>query len=210
MKKLMLFAIALFLCPSLKAQERAITGTGAEVILFMDGTWEYANVEDKERKEIPVNEKKFKKDDKSTFLLKSTILELGVWLNPKIWNFTKEVDNPDAEYELQIKGGDLYGIMITEKVEIPLESMRDIALDNARRVAPDVKVINEEYRTVNGLRVLQLQMKGTTQGIKFSYYCYYYSDENGTLQFLTYTSQKLMEENKEEVENLLNGLVLVD
>lgn len=208
--KLKLLFVALCAATALSAQEKAITETGEEVVLYKDGTWEYVNEEDKEKNEIPVNDKKYAKDASSTFLMKSKTLGIGVWLNPKVWSFQKAVENPDAEYELQLKGGDLYGMMITEKVEIPLESMRDIALENAKSVAPDVKVVKEEYRTVNGLRVLHMQMHGTMQGIKFAYFGYYYSDENGTMQFITYTSQKLMESKIDEVETLLNGLVVID
>lgn len=71
----------------------------------------------------------------------------------------------------------------------------------------DLKIVKEEYRTVNGIKVLLFQMNGTTQGIKFSYYGYYYSNENGSVQFITYASQKLIQTYFEECETLLNGLV---
>ena len=97
--------------------------------------------------------------------------------------------------------------MISEKIEIPLETLKSVALTNAKSVAPDIKIINEEYRTVNGLKVLMIQMNGTTQGIKISYYGYYFSNSSGTVQLLTYTSQNLMDSLKNESDKLLNGLV---
>jgi len=48
-------------------------------------------------------------------------------------------------------------MIITEKVEIPLKSLKNIALVNVKSVAPDVSVVMEEYRNVNGLKVLCLQ-----------------------------------------------------
>jgi len=50
-------------------------------------------------------------------------------------------------------------MMIAEKMEIPLESLKEIVLDNAKEAAPDIKIVKEEYRTVNGIRVLMMQMK---------------------------------------------------
>lgn len=78
---------------------------------------------------------------------------------------------------------------------------------NGRESAPDLKVIQEEYRMVNGQKVLFLQLNGTLQGIKFTYYGYYYSNSSGTVQFITYTSQSLLEAYKEDCEKILNGFV---
>ena len=189
------------------AQQKAVTETGDEVILYDDGTWKYLDEDQIIANDIPINPNKFETDDKSTFLLKSNTMNIGVYLNPKIWSFKKAVDNSDAEFEFQLKDGDLYGMLISEKVEIPLETMRTIAVENGREAAPDLKIVKEEYRNVNGIQVLLLQMNGTMQGIKFSYYGYYFSNANGTVQFITYTAQSLIETYKPESERLLNGLV---
>jgi len=88
-----------------------------------------------------------------------------------------------------------------------LESLVDIAFQNAFKVAPDAKIIKKEYRNVYGLNVIMMQITGTIQGIKFIYYGYYYSNQIVSYQLLTYTSQNLFEENKIMMQNLLNGLV---
>ena len=124
-----------------------------------------------------------------------------------MWSFNTPTDNPEAEYELQLKDGDLYGLIITEKVEIPIETLKVIALENAKAAAPNMSIVKEEFRNVNGLKVLLLHMNGTIQGIKFSYYGYYYSNSNGTVQFITYTSQNLLDGFKSKIEDLLNGIV---
>lgn len=192
------------------AQKLAVTETGQEVILFQDGTWEYKDGVDASEALIPVNPQMFSKGKKATFLLKSTRVNTGFWLDPKLWSFQKAINNEDAEYEFQLKEGDLYGMIISEKMEIPLETLRDVALENARAVAPDLKIVREEYRTVNQLRVLMLQMNGTMQGIRFSYLGYYFSNSEGTVQFVTYTSQNLMDSYRSTCEDLLNGLVELD
>ena len=208
MKKLCLSLIFISSFTILSAQEKAVTETGEEVILHTDGTWSYLDSEF-EFKEIPVNKKSFKKSDNASFLLKSSRVNLGFWLDPKKWSFKKAANNEDAEYELQLKNGDLYGMIITEKVEIPLETLKDIAIENGRAVAPDLKIVKEEYRNVNGTKVLLIQMNGSTQGIKFSYYGYYYSNSNGTIQFVTYTSQNLLDSYVNDCEELLNGIVVI-
>lgn len=170
MKKITLVLICLFAFSVSKAQIKAVTETGEEVILFDNGTWKYQNGEQISTTEIPSNSSIFEKDKESTFLLKSNKLNVGIYINPKKWSFEKGNDNPDAEYEFKLKDGDLYGMVITEKLEIPLETMKLIALENGKEASPDVRIVKEEYRIVNGLKVLLLQMNGTMQGIKFSYY----------------------------------------
>ena len=205
-----LLAMGWCLALSAQAQQQAVTDSGEEVMLYDDGTWEYLNKADIIEKEIPTNPKKFEKSQEATFLLKSNKTDVGVYLNPKKWSFKKAVNNPEAEYEFQLKGEDLYGMIITEKVEIPIKTLRGIAVDNGKLVAPDLRVVKEEYREVNGLSVLLLQMEGTMQGIKFSYYGYYYSNANGTVQFITYTSQNLLKEYQSTCEKLLNGMVIIE
>lgn len=192
------------------AQQRAVTELGEEVILFSDGTWRYAKQKVEETKPIPTNPQIFEKDKTASFLLKSKKAKVGFWLDPKAWSFQQATDNPDAEYDLQLKGEDLFGMIITEKMEIPLKSLKSIAIENGRAAAPDLEVVKEEYRNVNGIKVLFLQMNGTLQGIKFSYYGYYYSNQGGTVQFITFTSQQLLKSYEKECDKLLNGLVRMD
>ncbi len=188
------------------AQTKAVTDTGDEVILYPDGTWKYLDPKVLAAKEIPENPNPFHKSDQATFMLKSINVKLGFWIDPKKWTFTKATTNNDAEYELAYKEGDLFAMIITEKLEIPLATLRSIAVENGRSAAPDLTIAKEEYRQVNGLKVLFMQLDGTMDGIKFSYYGYYYSDASGTVQFVTYTSQKLLTEYKEICDELLNGL----
>ncbi len=84
---------------------------------------------------------------------------------------------------------------------------KGIAIENAKDAAPDIKVINEEYRSVNGVQVLMMQMSGTIRGMRFTYYGYYYSNSNGTIQLLTYTGENLFPNYLNDIEEFLNGLV---
>lgn len=209
MKKL-IFALSFLGTFAVQAQQKAVTEVGDEVLLFDNGTWRYAdNRPSQSSTTVRTNPDRFVKDADATFLLKSTKVDIGVWLDPTEWSFQKAKDNPEAEYELQLKGEDLYGMIIAEKLEIPIENLKDIALENGREAAPDLYVVQEEYRIVNGLKVLFLQLNGTLQGIKFTYYGYYYSSPSGTVQFITYTSQGLLSSYIEDCEKILNGFVKV-
>ena len=207
MKKIIFTALILLSVQLANAQINAITDSGDEVVLYDDGTWEYLNDSMVTASEIPENSKEFITDKKSTFLVKSKKLNIGIWINPKTWSFSKGTDKDAYEFQFQKKGDDLYAMLIAEKTQIPVETLKEIAISNAKDAAPDIKVIKEEYRNVNGKRVFMMQMAGTIQGIRFTYFGYYYSNSNGTIQLLAYTGESLFNEYETEIELFLNGLI---
>ena len=211
MRTYLTFIILLFYSIVINAQTTeqisAVTSEGDEVILYTNGTWEYVNEPVYEPLEIRTNPDPFEKDKSMSFLVKSKKINLGVYINPKEWGFEKGGTDDAAEYSFQKKGEDIYGMLITERTSIPLITLRGIALENARSAAPAIELIDEEYRKVNGIDLLMLQMKGTIQGLEFTYYGYYYSNENGTVQFVTYCGYNLFDEYKDDMEQILNGMV---
>lgn len=209
MKIRLLLSCLVFVGISSFAQKKAVTENGDEVILYENGTWAYSKTADTATKVIEINPTNFSKPQNVSFLLKSNKCKVGVWFDPKKWSFEKPKDGGAAEYEFELKQQDLYGMLITEKIEIPLQSLKTLAIDNAREVASDITVTHEEYRMVNGLKMLAMQMTGTIKGIKFVYFGYYYSFEGGTIQFVTYTSQSLLKTYIKDAEELLNGFVTI-
>jgi hypothetical protein len=74
----------------------------------------------------------------------------------------------------------------------------------------DARIVRQEYRMVNNKKVLCLELHGTIQDIKFVFMGYYYTNENGTLQLVGYTSEKLFEQDKKQLEELLNGFTVLN
>jgi hypothetical protein len=207
MKTLFIAVIVLMISNVLYPQINAVTESGDAVILYSDGTWKYINDSIIINSEIQVNSYKFLKDKESTFMVKSNKLNIGIWINPKEWSFTKGSSDDAAEFKFQKKNDDLYAMLISEKTQIPIETLKTIALGNAKNAAPDARIIKEEYRTVNGISSLMLQMSATIQGIKFIYFGYYYSNANGSIQLIAYTGENLFQSSSAEIETFLNGLV---
>lgn len=211
MKKITFLIVCLVNIIYCSAQIKAVTENGDEVFLYENKTWEYSDANTKEKKEIPTNKVSFSKSNDASFFLKSKILpSVGINLNTKKWSFEKSKGEDASEYGFELKGKDAYGMIITEKIEVPLETLKDLALENAKELAPDMNIAFEEYRIVNGNKVLCMQMNGTLKGIKITYFGYYFSNESGSLQFVTYTSQRLFKEFKDEFETLLNGLEVIN
>lgn len=207
--KICLFILVFLLFKiSIQAQKKAVTENGDEVILYDDGTWKYSTTPlQNDSNLIKENPIKFKKTTNESFLLKSKKNDLGFWIDPKKWSFEKPIDTPDAEFQLTLKGQSLVAYIITEEGEIPLESFKTIALINGRKESPDLHIMNQEYRIVNGLRVLYLQMEGSVQGIKFTFLGYYYSSTTSVVQYLVTLYSSTKDKHFKEAEELLNGLV---
>ena len=204
MKKVFV-TILLLLATTSYASQKAITDTGKEVILHSDGTWEYADTAQKVAK-IKTNKTNFERSKNASFFLKSMKNNSAFWINTDRWSFSKAEHNPEAEYEFQLKGEDLYAMALTERITIPLERLAGIAYSNSQRAAPDAKIVRQEYRVVNGNKVLYMEMNATTEGIKFAFSGYYYSDDSGSTQFVTWTSTNLVDKYKSEIDEFLNGL----
>jgi hypothetical protein len=189
------------------AQQRAVTDQGEQVVLYNDGTWVYVEKDSIRRDEVAINQLPFSKSKKASFLLKSKRIDIGCWIDPKVWKFRTSQSHEAAEFEIDHVDGSMYALIITEKLDVPTESLGNLAIQNALAAAPDLKVTTKEYRNVNGIKVLMMRMTGTIEDMRFSYFGYYYAADGGATQFLAYASEEFMEENLTEVEDLLNGFV---
>ena len=184
------------------AEIEATTADGKKVILKPDGTWSYVE----ESKAAPTGDR-FEKPKAATEVLKSKKGFCEIWYDPKKWK-PVTTTNPAAEFELIHSSREANALVITERIAMPLSALKNVALTNARNVAPDVAIEWEQDRTVNGTKVLAMRLAGTTQGIKFKYLGYYWSGEAGIVQVVTYTGSNLFDEFQADCGELLNGLVL--
>ena len=210
MKRSLISLIFLFSLPCFAAQN-ALTDTGEEVILNDDGTWKYRSGKSSGSAaasgKIKTNSKKFYKPKDSSFLIKSKKNKSAIWINPKKWTFTKSEPTKATEYKLRLKDKSLYGMMITEEIELPLKTISDAALTNAQRAAPNAKINKREYRKVNGLKVLYQEITGSIQKVNFTYISYNFSNKSGSTQLVMYTANNLVNKYRPEIFKLLNGLV---
>ncbi len=206
--KTFLTTLLIALSIHVSAQIKAVTEQGEEVILNTNGTWKYL-------KQTPsytttIDTQSFSKDKNATFLVKGTKIGYGVYIDPKKWRFKSDKeDNAAYEYQFTLKEGDAQAMIIPEKIELTMELMKMAALENGKQVAPDIHITHEEIRKVNGHVVTMLELRGTIKSLPFVYIGYYYVGEAGTIQFIAYTTEKLLNENRKEMETLLNGLVLL-
>ncbi|MEH0167034.1 hypothetical protein ABT392_09210 [Paucibacter sp. JuS9] len=205
MNKFTLIAALLFSLNAY-ADQYAVTDNGKVVLLSDDGTWKYASGEADKSKSIEFNKITFAKANNQSFLLKSTKNKAAAWIDPKKWTFRKTEGNTEAsEYKFKHKEADVYGMLITEQIEIGLENLAQLALENAKKFAPNARIVSQEYRMVNGIKVIRMRIDASAQGANFTYVGHYMSDKSGSTQFMVYTSTNLIDRNLAEIDEFLNG-----
>ena len=116
-------------------------------------------------------------------------------------------DEP-GRLNFQHSSGDVQAMVIAERIAIPIDKLKVIALNNAREVSKDVKVVEEGRRNVNGVEVAMMRLEGTVEGVPFTYLGYYYGGDQGAIQVITYTGRNLFDEHRREMEAFLNGFRL--
>ncbi len=190
------FLILVAVCSVTWGEISATTDSGRKVILKEDGTWRYRESLTVTKKSDPLNAK-----------LELVRGKAAVFYNPDKWKDIKEVS--PGRYELNHQSGEVNALIIAERLQVTLDALRTTALNNGKEVAPDMKVVKEDRRAVNGKEILFMQLEGTISGFLFSYLGYYYAGPAGTIQTLTYTSQNLLEEYKGDMMEFLNGFVVL-
>ncbi len=201
------FTVALMFPSAPNLDQRARTEDGRVVILRDDGTWVYAE-EMKETRGEAAALKVYSKSPNARKQYQGRRGTFALYLEPGVWLELNEQINPDAEVSFRHRDGDTLVMVIAERLQIPLQTLKQIAIDNAKAGSDRVEVVSEEMRMVNGNEILCLKMNLETQGIQFTFYNYYYSGPEGAIQVVTWTGSNLFREFEQDMSNLLNGFVV--
>jgi hypothetical protein len=183
---------------------KARTESGKDVILYPDGTWKYAPETAQQKRDST-----YAKPASATASYTPDTGDFVIWYDESKWQMEKRSDDK-GHTNLKLLRSDGYAMIISEGIPMPITNLKKIAIENAKFAAPDARIVSEETRMVNGKEVLAMVMDGTIEQVPFRYYGYYYSGKQGTIQFLTYTSQNLFDKYKKEFTDLLNGLEIKD
>lgn len=186
-------------------QINAVTEDGYQIQVFDDGTWKYVDTTLNEKRFIKKNDSIFKVPQNSTVNISSKTVDINIMFNEDDWIYNPSPQQDFTEFLFTNKQVEIYGLVISEKAKIPLENLRNIALINARDNVENLKIIEEEYRLVNDLKVLYMCFEGELEELQIRYNNYYYSGVDGVVQFITYARKDIATNNASKMFNLLNG-----
>ncbi len=201
------------------SQTKAITEYGDTIYIYNNGTWAY-EILDAMPQENLLDYLKVELDIDSVDKKLSAPLSAKKKVTNKNNQFIINYDeskwkrvppaslNDEAEFAFECKEFDAWCIVISEETEISKENLFKIAKNTMEENAgSEAEIIQLEYITVNETPILRGVMKTTFSDISFIFDTYYFSNEIGSVQFTTWTSQKLWEKNNSKIQELLNGFV---
>jgi hypothetical protein len=131
--------------------------------------------------------------------------DFGVWIDEQKWT-QSESGNDATKITFIHQGETSYAMIIGERVRVSMEALERAALQNAKKVVPDITLLFKEKRVISGRSVLCMQMTGTVQGSSFMYYGYYYGGPEGTLQVICYTTPQQFDQAKADFDELLGSI----
>ena len=98
--------------------------------------------------------------------------------------------------------------LIEEASQIPIDSIPDIAVLNAREVGTDVTEIRRGERNINGNRFTFIEYGGSVSGFDVTFLGLFYSDASGTLQIVGWSTSNIFEDTRGKIERFASGFFL--
>ena len=95
---------------------------------------------------------------------------------------------------------------IEERFQIPIEAMYEIVLKNAENAGAEVTEIRRGERNINGERMGFLEWRGVFNGFDMTYLGHFYSDAEGIVQVIGWTSSNIFEDRRGALERLASGI----
>ena len=176
---------------------------GRQVTLKPDGTWVFVTPPAEPSAAAP----KYTKSAAATKKVDAPYGQFAVWIDPNRWN---ELKREPGKILFQHTNGQAWALIFAEALGVPTGVLKEAALENARSADPNMHVVFEERRIVNGREVLCMKMEGNLKGLPFRYYGYYYGGASGSIQVVTYTLQSAFDQNEPDFTELLSGLEIKD
>jgi len=213
MKKIILFAfIAISL--STKAQTKAMTEDGKEVVLFDNKTWKFVNESDEKTLEtISTNEQLYEKNKEATFLVKSKKVEGGLFYDPRVWKIIKtDLNFPSIEHVFtNTVSPNVFAVFVSENAPVQtLKNLKDLVIAGVQKNSSYFRLKEAEYRTVNNIKVLHMKYSVNAKGIDFEYIGNFHLTGDGYCSITAYTFANKYQENTKVLENFVNGITKVD
>jgi hypothetical protein len=140
--------------------------------------------------------------------IKAPFGNFAMWIDESQWKQGKS--NDVGTLTFTSTDGDLYARVISERIGLPTDTLKDVVLSNLRDKDQNGTIVLEEKRIINGKQVLVLQMDMTVSNVPFRFFGYCYGGTSGTIQVWTYTAQSIFDKTTEASTQFLNGLEISD
>lgn len=219
--ELALLSFIIFFFIKINAQTMAIMETGDTIYVYSNGAWSYDNNEDfedsKERGFFDINLKldsisqPFFLSPSANKIAQSKFGFYKIMYDKKKWKRLPVSENSDNDQEMAFrsKKKSIECFVIGEEVEVSPEALLKFAINNLRTNMNEIEILKTECRLVNGNEILRGVVKGEKYGINYILDGFYFSNQNGTIQFGTVSPANLHSRYEQDILEFLNGLVIL-
>ena len=153
---------------------------------------------------------RFRKKPGSKSVYQNPANRFRIYYDSKIWNeIDPEALNPSADIAFKLNESEVYAMVISEQDDLNLKELRYAAVHNLYKVSGRYELIRDELRKVNGTEMLFMQFKALINSVDIIYHNYYYTNHDLVIQFSTFTGTGTFEGVSKKMEDLLNGLVII-
>ena len=218
--RLSVLALLALLAGSASAQDiRATTDDGRTVLLRADGTWTFEITRLTQREDEIVVDLSAPPPGQGNAgpppppMPPRTLLggdgAYQIRYDASRWSEAPNLIPGESEYGFKLPFGAGFAATIYEVMSIPIPTMREIVLSNARQgIGGNVTVVNEEHVKVpGGGKALRLEFRVISpEGLDVTMVNLMHSNEQGTLQVVTWTTTDLMERYRDELRRFQDGL----
>ena len=97
-------------------------------------------------------------------------------------------------------------VLVDRTPGIPTSKMSDLALRNAMRLDPDARIRRQEFRQVNGKRMLYLELVLSQNSPPMVFAGYYHGGVKSNLQAVSWTFEKDFDKYRGVMEEFISGI----
>lgn len=112
-------------------------------------------------------------------------------------------------YHLEDPKAEAFVKLVVERAEIPTDRLVEVALDNARKTDPKLRVVRRSTRTVNGVRMAVVEFELVSSGVPITFVGHYYGGPEGAVQILGWSSRNQARDYRAQFDLLIEGFRLV-
>lgn len=215
----LLFLLLCSVCVSVNAQTRAITENGDTIFVYNNGTWSFELLDEmpvvhelsflETELQIDTLNTEFSCSKNAKKQVKNAYEMFTIKYNDKLWQRLPPANlNEEAEFAFKSRKQDIWCVVISEETPIEADKLLRIAKKNMEdNTGAEVEIVKSELRKVNGQKVVRGVLKANLSGISFTFDAYYFSNDKGSVQFTTWSSDQVWERSQNEISELLNGFI---
>lgn len=203
------------------SQIKAVTENGDTIYVYNDGTWSYELRESSSQQgmmdflneaiDVETLNSTFTTPSTSKDKVKNAMDQFQIFFNSEEWRRVPPATlNDEAEFAFEAKFSDVWSVVISEETPIEKETLFKIARKNMEdNTGAKPETISLTQFKVNGHDILRGVMRASFSGITFVFDTYYFSDERGSVQFTTWSSEAVWKKNEVKIQDLLKGFEVI-